>query len=116
VVFGDGPGGLFDTLDTLVGDLTTNAPGLATAVTAVDGVLDAVIAGLADVGARANRIEAMRRIASDQVVELRRQLSEVEDIDLPATVVDLQLQEVAYEAALGATARVLQPSLLDFLR
>lgn len=116
VVFGDGPGGLFDTLDTLVGDLTTNAPGLATAVTAVDGVLDDVVAGLADVGARANRIEAMRRIASDQVVELRRQLSEVEDIDLPATIVDLQLQEVAYQAALGATARVLQPSLLDFLR
>jgi flagellar hook-associated protein 3 FlgL len=26
------------------------------------------------------------------------------------------MQEVAYQAALGATARVIQPSLLDFLR
>ena len=29
---------------------------------------------------------------------------------------DLQLQETAYKAALSATARVLQPSLVDFLR
>jgi hypothetical protein len=31
-------------------------------------------------------------------------------------MVDLQLQEVAYQAALGATARALQPNLMDFLR
>ena len=37
-------------------------------------------------------------------------------LDLPRTIVDLQMQEVAYKAALGATARVVQPSLLDFLR
>jgi hypothetical protein len=31
-------------------------------------------------------------------------------------LIDLQLQEVAYQAALGATAKALQPSLMDFLR
>ena len=29
---------------------------------------------------------------------------------------DLKLQEVAYQAALATTARVMQPSLVDFLR
>jgi flagellar hook-associated protein 3 FlgL len=43
-------------------------------------------------------------------------LSEIENVDIARAVVDLQMQEVAYQAALGATARVLQPSLLDFLR
>ena len=43
-------------------------------------------------------------------------LSEVENTDLAKAIVDLQLQEVAYQAALAATARVMQPSLLDFLR
>ena len=43
-------------------------------------------------------------------------LAEVESIDLPAKIVELQLQEVAYQAALGAATRVLQPSLADFLR
>ena len=46
-------------------------------------------------------------------LESQNQLSEVEGVDLPATVVDLQLQEVAYQAA---TARALQPNLMDFLR
>ena len=40
----------------------------------------------------------------------------MENADLPKTVVDLQMQQVAYQASLGATARVMQPSLLDFLR
>ena len=51
-----------------------------------------------------------------QVLLSQNQLSEVEGVDLPATVVELQLQEVAYQAALGATARALQPNLMDFLR
>jgi flagellar hook-associated protein 3 FlgL len=40
----------------------------------------------------------------------------VENVDIAKAIVDLQMQEVAYQAALGATARVIQPSLLDFLR
>jgi flagellar hook-associated protein 3 FlgL len=47
---------------------------------------------------------------------LKNGLSDVENIDLPKTIVDLQLQEIAYKSALSATSRVIQPSLLDFLR
>lgn len=71
---------------------------------------------LAKVGARYHQVEAMRDRAEDQKLTLTHGLSEVEDIDLPKTIVDLQLQEVAYQAALSATGRVIQPSLLDFLR
>jgi flagellar hook-associated protein 3 FlgL len=49
-------------------------------------------------------------------LDSQNQLSEVEGVDLPATMVELQLQEVAYQASLGAAARALQPSLVDFLR
>jgi flagellar hook-associated protein 3 FlgL len=40
----------------------------------------------------------------------------VEDVDLPKTIMEMQLQQIAYQAALAATARVVQPSLVDFLR
>ena len=40
----------------------------------------------------------------------------MENTDLAKATVDLQLQQVAYQAALAATARVIQPSLQDFLR
>ena len=47
---------------------------------------------------------------------MRSGLSEVEDIDLPKTVMDLQMQQVSYQAALSVTAKVIQPSLAAFLR
>lgn len=82
----------------------------------LDKAIDRVVTTLGQVGARSNRVETMRSTAEDQLISLANSLSEAEDIDLPKTIVDLQLQEVAYKAALGATARVVQPSLLDFLR
>jgi flagellar hook-associated protein 3 FlgL len=82
----------------------------------LDVATDRVITTLGQVGARFNRIETMRSAAQDQLLSLTSSLSEAVDIDLPKTIVELQMQEVAYKAALGATARVVQPSLLDFLR
>ena len=52
----------------------------------------------------------------DAELRLTSSLSEIENTDIVKATVDLQLQEVAYQAALAATARVMQPSLLDFLR
>ena len=50
------------------------------------------------------------------MLNLRSSLAEVEDTDLPRTIMELQMQEIAYQAALGATSRAMQPSLLEFLR
>ena len=97
-------------------DSTAMHDGLDKGLQDLDVAVDRVVTGLGQVGARYNRIETMRAQASDDLISLRTSLSEVEDIDLPKTIVDLQMQEVAYKAALGATARVVQPSLLDFLR
>jgi hypothetical protein len=49
------------------------------------------------------------------IPELATLLTAVDDADLAASLVELELQEIAYEAALGATGRPLQPTLLDFL-
>jgi flagellar hook-associated protein 3 FlgL len=80
----------------------------------VDG--DRVASALADVGARTLRIEQAADRATGAELDLTNALSEIENADLPETMVALQMQEVAYQAALAATSRVLQPSLLDFLR
>jgi len=71
---------------------------------------------LATAGARYHQVEIMQARTESNQLDTKSELSEVEGVDLPATIVELQLQEVAYQAALGATARVLTPSLVDFLR
>jgi len=70
----------------------------------------------ATVGSRVNRVESARDALASSALSNTRSLSDVENVDVAAAIVDLQMQEVAYQAALGATARVLQPTLLDFLR
>jgi flagellar hook-associated protein 3 FlgL len=52
----------------------------------------------------------------DKQLHLTTSLSDVEEVDLAKATIDVSLQQVAYQAALAATAKTLQPSLLDFLR
>ena len=55
-------------------------------------------------------------MATDKAETLRNDISGVEDIDLAQTIMDLKLQEVGYQSSLNSAGRVLQPTLLDFLR
>jgi flagellar hook-associated protein 3 FlgL len=116
-VFGLAGNDIFTVLSTIANDLRNNP----SALTSTDlGQLDAgylrIQNALASVGSRYHQIEIMQQRNKANQLESQNQLSEVEGVDLPATMVDLQLQEVAYQAALGATAKVLQPTLMDFLR
>jgi flagellar hook-associated protein 3 FlgL len=117
-VFGPDGGNLFDTLNQISADLRS---GNITNLTSADlGALDAhrntVQDVLSTVGARTNRLETLKKLADANHDDLTTRLSAVEDVDLPKTIMDLQLQQTSYQAALSAGAKVLQPSLVDFLR
>lgn len=110
-----------DDLFTVLTDIETHlrtAPGelMATDLVKLDQAFLRLQDNLALVGARFHQVEAMGDRAQSNHIDATTQLAEVESIDLPQTIMELQLQEVAYQAALGAASRVLQPSLVDFLR
>jgi len=115
-VFGDGPGSVFAVLDSIADNVVNNPSALAGNLDALDGRMSSVLQNLTDVGVRETRIDAATTANDDRVLSLKGTLSGVEDIDLPKTILDLQLQSTSYQAALSATAKVLQPSLMDFLR
>jgi flagellar hook-associated protein 3 FlgL len=71
---------------------------------------------LSSVGARQHRTEAMQSQADDNSVTIQNNLTTIENIDIAKTIVALNLQNTAYQAALSATAKVIQPSLVDFLK
>lgn len=107
---------LFAILAT-ISDKLVNDPGtLGVEIEALDTAMSRMTTALAEVGSRFNRLEAGMRINRDAELRLQDSLSQVENVDMARAMVDLQMNEVAYQASLGATARVLQPSLLDFLR
>ncbi|MDP3894535.1 flagellar hook-associated protein FlgL [Nocardioides sp.] len=116
-VFGPTGDSVFDHLTAAAAALRAgDAAAVSTGLANLGGDLDRITSTLADVGTRYARLEKATQAAADRVLALTTSLSTIENTDLPRAMVDLQLQEVAYQASLAATARVMQPSLVDFLR
>ncbi|HEX2075336.1 MAG TPA: flagellin [Geodermatophilus sp.] len=113
-----GPPGddLFAVVGRIADDVTTDPAALAADLEDLDVAIDRMLTALADVGARSARIEHAEQVNTDRSLTLATQLSEIEGVDLPRTIMELEMQKVGYEAALAATAKALQPTLLDFLR
>ena len=105
-----------DLLTQAAADVTSNPSGLGADLTALDTELGKVLQTLGDVGARAARIDNAKTNIDAERLTFTARISENEDVDLPATIMQLQSQQVAYQTALGAAAKVLQVSLVDFLR
>jgi flagellar hook-associated protein 3 FlgL len=82
--------------------------------------LDKVIAGItkaaADVGTRAARMDNADAVNSSSALTLQAKLSATEDVDLPKTIMELQMQQTGYQASLQVTAKSIPPSLMDYLR
>ena len=115
-VFGASPNDLFTVLGNIANNLRTNPTALTADLSQLNTATTQIQSELAGVGARYNRLSVMKENGEQRLLTLTTQRSEMEDIDLPNTIMELQLQQTAYQAALAATAKVIQPSLVDFLR
>jgi flagellar hook-associated protein 3 FlgL len=116
-VMGPDGAGVLQDLTALAAALRSgDGAGIRAGLTAMDAAADRVGTALTDVGGRAVRVDRALAAASDTALSLATRVSDVEDVDLAEVAIEVRMREVAYQAALGATSRVLQPSLMDFLR
>ena len=67
-------------------------------------------------GAKTNRLDAALGRLSQLEESVLGQLSQTEDADIAETLIELNSQTAAYQAALRAGASIVQTSLMDFLR
>ena len=114
--FGSGDDSVFALLDRIATDLRAGTPGIAGHLTAIDARVGALRGVQSDVGARHAQLLRAEDTLMDTSVTLEAQRAGLEDLDLGRAVLDLQLQQNSYQAALAVTAKVLQTSLMDFLR
>lgn len=93
-----------------------NNAGVQAGLDALDAAASKVQQALGDVGARSDRVDTARSLVDSARLDLTSKISENEDVDLPETIMNLQAQQVAYQSALGAAAKITQVSLVDFLK
>ena len=106
------PGLLLDMAD----DIESGAVNTAGFQDQLDGLHQQLLTAIGDVGARGAQIETTKARVDNEQLDLKTRISNNEDIDLPKAILDLQAAAVAYQASLGAAGKILQTSLLDYLR
>ncbi|WIB44349.1 flagellar hook-associated protein FlgL [Curtobacterium sp. MCLR17_058] len=114
-VFGAGDDSVFAVIDSIVNDLQ-NGVNVNARINDVDGALGTVRGAQADVGIRHAAALTAQDSLKSATVSLESRRADIEDVDLAKAVLDLQVQQTNYQAALAVTAKVLQPTLMDYLR
>jgi flagellar hook-associated protein 3 FlgL len=113
---GEGAIGVLDKLAELLDNHDTKGSEISDMIGDIDQLLDNFIATSGEIGAKVNRLElSMDRLEQSEVT-LNGLLSQAEDSDLAEAIVDLRVQENVYQVTLAAGARIIMPTLIDFLR
>lgn len=88
----------------------------ATTLPMLDAAIDNVLKYRTSVGALMQRLEREGQRLQSLEIQTRATLSAVVDVDFAEAVLRLRQAETAYQSALAVGARVIQPTLIDFLR
>ena len=108
---------LFDDIDKLLTALDTGNHEAASASLAdMDNQLKTLLQVRGEVGAKVNMIDIMSERITDVGINLKELLSKTKDTDVAETQIQLITAEAVYKASLSVTARIIQPTLVDFLR
>lgn len=106
---------VFTLIDNIVNDLNTGT-NIGARLTEIDTRMEAIRGQQAVTGTNQTMLARAEDANASRTVSLETQRSSVEDVDLAKVILDLQTQQTTYQASLAITAKVLQPSLMDFLR
>ena len=82
----------------------------------LSAALSTVLRALGDVGARGSQLETSEQNVDSERLDFVSRISANEDVDLPYAIMNLQTSQIAYQASLGAASKIMQTSLMDFLR
>ena len=110
-------GKLIDDFDKLIAALNSGDNlAVGNMLSSFDTDINNVLRIRADIGARLNRIELTANRLDNDNISFTKLMSENEDVDMAQTIMNLQSEENVYKASLAGGAKIIQPSLIDFLR
>ena len=109
-------GTIFETLNDLKSALESNTiSGIEAAMDNLDSHFERISSQISDIGSKITRMEIKERIYEDSDLYNTERLSQIEDVDIAEAIIDLESKELAYQACLASSSRVMELSLLDYL-
>ncbi|MBO5112618.1 MAG: flagellar hook-associated protein FlgL [Lachnospiraceae bacterium] len=84
-------------------------------ITSVQNYLDQTNVAVTDNGARSSRLDLVSNRLMEQKTTFQTLQSENEDVDISEVAIQLTSTELTYEAALMATGKIMQTSLMNYI-
>jgi flagellar hook-associated protein 3 FlgL len=117
---------LFKSIDDMLAKVVDADNGIANANTTGDTIggfltdiqngVGAVLDVQAEVGAKQNRVDTVANRLSDLELNVTKQMSLNEDTDYSKAITEMTTQESIHQAALSVGAKIIQTTLVDFIR
>jgi flagellar hook-associated protein 3 FlgL len=82
----------------------------------MDTSIDNFINLRSQVGAKLNRVKMTESRLTSEELHITKMKSENEDADLAEVITNLKMEETVYRASLASGSRIMQQSLVDFMR
>ncbi|MEM5948567.1 flagellar hook-associated protein 3 [Spirochaetia bacterium 38H-sp] len=82
----------------------------------IDNALGSMIGVVSDIGAKGSRLEIAYAANQKKIPDITEMYSKQVDLDISKAMIELKQLETTHKAALSTAARILPPTLLDFLR
>jgi flagellar hook-associated protein 3 FlgL len=109
-------GNLFADLRDLREDLINNdTDGIRSSLDGLTDDFEEISGKISDIGSKSGRMEIRENIIKNMKVLNTERLSLIEDADIAEAVIELKEKELAYQAALASSSKVMQLSLVDYL-
>lgn len=109
--------GFVDTFDQVITAMNSDdKAGLSGLLGDMEGQLENLLRVRAGLGARMNRVDLTANRLDDNNVNFTKLMSKNEDVDMAEAIMNLMSESAVYQASLSTSARVIQPSLVDFLK
>ena len=108
---------MFDVVQEIQDKMANNdSTGLDDLLTRLDSVMNSLSGEKSELGARYNRLEMVESRIDAQEVLANKVLSDNEDVDMEVAITNLSVQQSVHNASLSVGAKIIQTSLIDFLR
>ena len=109
-------GNIFTTLSDFKTALeNNNVQGIQTVMDNLEVDFDNISNKISDIGSKMVRMETRAYILEDSKISSTERLSDIEDADITEAIITLKKKELAYQAALSSSSKVMQMSLVDYV-
>ena len=108
---------MFDTLDSIISAMENGEhEKIGGYLNSIDEIHENIISIKAEIGAKTNRLDMTEKRLSSEKLNFQTNLSQNEDVDYAELIMKNNIAQTVYQASLSISGRIIQPTLMDFLR